>query len=223
MLTTEKDVPLFGVTPKLEEFVDRLTSLTALVQVVDANGFSAASRRLNMSTTKVSNHIQALEQRLGARLLNRTTRKVSLTEVGETYYHRCVEILAALENADDVAGQMQSTPRGTLRVHTASHLVPFIVSVVAEFLAAYKEVKVDLRAGEASVDLIDDGYDIAIRMTPPPRFEPNCSQSCGLAPSVVLLTWLSRTVWRREKDRGTREPQLRAACELSLRRRLAIR
>jgi DNA-binding transcriptional LysR family regulator len=66
--------------------MDRLTSLTAFVQVVDSGGFSAAGRRLNVSTTMVSNHIQALEDRLGARLLNRTTRKVSLTEVGKAYY-----------------------------------------------------------------------------------------------------------------------------------------
>ena len=69
--------------------MDRLTSLTAFVRVVDSGGFSAAGRKLNMSTTMVSNHVQALEERLGARLLNRTTRKVSLTEVGKAYYDRC--------------------------------------------------------------------------------------------------------------------------------------
>ena len=74
--------------------MDRLTSLTAFVRVVDSGGFSAAGRRLNMSTTMVSNHVQALEDRLGARLLNRTTRKVSLTEVGKAYYDRCIQILA---------------------------------------------------------------------------------------------------------------------------------
>ena len=68
-----------------------------------------------MSTTMVSNHVQALEDRLGARLLNRTTRKVSLTEVGKAYYDRCVQILADIEQADDIAGALQSTPRGTLR------------------------------------------------------------------------------------------------------------
>ena len=81
--------------------MDRLTSLTAFVRVVDSGGFSAAGRHLNMSTTMVSNHVQSLEDRLGARLLNRTTRKVSLTEVGKTYYDRCTQILADLEQADD--------------------------------------------------------------------------------------------------------------------------
>jgi DNA-binding transcriptional LysR family regulator len=148
--------------------MDRLTSLTAFVRVADSGGFSAAARRLNMSTTMVSNHIQALEDRLGARLLNRTTRKVSLTEVGKAYYDRCTQILADLEQADDIAGAQQLTPRGTLRVYTATHVVPFIAPAVAEFLASYPDVKVDLTMGEPTIDLIDEGFDVAIRLTPPP-------------------------------------------------------
>jgi DNA-binding transcriptional LysR family regulator len=148
--------------------VDRLTSLTAFVRVVDSGGFSAAGRRLNMSTTMVSNHVQALEERLGARLLNRTTRKVSLTEVGKAYYDRCIQILADLEQADDIAGALQSTPRGTLRIYTATHVVQFIAPVVAEFLSTYPDVKVDLTMGERTIDLIDEGFDVAIRLTPPP-------------------------------------------------------
>jgi DNA-binding transcriptional LysR family regulator len=148
--------------------MDRLTSLTAFVQVVDSGGFSAAGRHLNMSTTMVSNHVQALEDRLGARLLNRTTRKVSLTEVGKAYYDRCTQILTDLEQADEVAGALQSTPRGTLRVYTATHIVPFIAAAVAEFLLAHPEVKVDLTMGERTIDLIDEGFDLAIRLAPPP-------------------------------------------------------
>jgi len=148
--------------------MDRLTSLTAFVRVVDTGGFSAAGRRLNMSTTMVSNHVQALEDRLGARLLNRTTRKVSLTEVGRAYYDRCIQILADIEQADDIASALQSTPRGTLRIYTATHIVPFVAPVVAEFLAKYSEVKADLSMGERTVDIIDEGFDVAVRMTPPP-------------------------------------------------------
>jgi DNA-binding transcriptional LysR family regulator len=148
--------------------MDRLTSLTAFVRVVDSGGFSAAGRHLNMSTTMVSNHVQSLEDRLGARLLNRTTRKVSLTEVGKTYYDRCTQILADLEQADDVAGSSQSTPRGTLRIHTATHIVPFLAPVVAEFLASYPEVKVDLTMGEQNVDMIEERIDVAVRLSPPP-------------------------------------------------------
>ena len=148
--------------------MDRLTSLTAFVRVVDNGGFSAAGRKLNMSTTMVSNHVQALEERLGARLLHRTTRKVSLTEVGKAYYDRATQILADLEQADEIAGASQSTPRGTLRIYTATHIVQFVAPVVAEFLSSYPEVKVDLTIGEKNVDLIDEGYDLAVRLTPPP-------------------------------------------------------
>jgi DNA-binding transcriptional LysR family regulator len=148
--------------------MDRLTSLTAFVRVVDSGGFSAAGRKLNMSTTMVSNHIQSLEDRLGARLLHRTTRKVSLTEVGKTYYDRCTQILADLEQADDIAGSSQSIPRGTLRIYTGTHIVQFVAPAVAEFLASYPEVKVDLTMGERTVDMIDEGYDVAVRLTPPP-------------------------------------------------------
>jgi DNA-binding transcriptional LysR family regulator len=148
--------------------MDRLTSLTVFVQVVDSGGFSAAARRLNMSTTMVSNHVQSLEDRLGARLLHRTTRKVSLTEIGKAYYDRCTQILADIEQADDVAGAMQSTPRGTLRIYTGTHIVPFIAPGVAEFLNTYPDVKVDLTMGERNIDMIDEGFDVAIRLTPPP-------------------------------------------------------
>src|SRR6476660_4132880 len=145
--------------------MDRLTSLTAFVRVV-GGGFSAAGRRLNMSTTMVSNHIQSLEDRLGARLLNRTTRKVSLTEVGRAYYDRCVQILSDIEHADDIAGSLQSTPRGTLRVYIATHIVQFVSPVIVEFLALYPDVKIELTMGERTIDIIDEGFDIAIRMTP---------------------------------------------------------
>jgi len=148
--------------------MDRLTSLTTFMGVVDSGGFSAAGRRLNMSTTMVSNHVHALEERLGARLLHRTTRKVSLTEVGKAYYDRCTQILADLEQADDIAGALQSTLRGTLRIYTATHMVPFVAPAVTEFLASYPNVTIELIMGEREVDMIDEGFDLAIRLTPPP-------------------------------------------------------
>ena len=148
--------------------MDRLTSLTAFVRVVDSGGFSAAARRLNMSTAMISNHVQALEARLGVRLLNRTTRKISLTEAGQAYYDRCTHILADLEQADDIAGALHSTPRGTLRVYTVSSMVPFVSSVVIEFLKEFPAVNVDLMMGERTIDLIEEGYDMEIRLTPAP-------------------------------------------------------
>jgi DNA-binding transcriptional LysR family regulator len=117
-----------------------------------------------MSTTMVSNHIQALEERLGVRLLNRTTRKVSVTEVGRAYYDRCVQILSDIEQADDIAGALQSTPRGTLRIYTHTHMVQFLAPVVNTFLGSYPDVKVDVTIGERTIDMVD----ILVRMVPPP-------------------------------------------------------
>ncbi len=148
--------------------MDRLTGLTVFSQVAESGGFSAAARRLNMSTTMVSNHIRALEYRLGARLLNRTTRRVSLTEVGQAYYERCRRILAELEEADEAAGLLQTSVRGTLRLFVATHLVPFIAPVVVEFLARHPEASVDLNVGERNVDMIEEGLDLAIRAVQPP-------------------------------------------------------
>jgi len=88
--------------------------------------------RTTNATGGASNHIQALENRLGVRLLNRTTRKVSLTDVGRAYYERCVDILHHLEDADRAAGAMQATPRGTLRLYTGLHIVQFVAPVITE-------------------------------------------------------------------------------------------
>jgi DNA-binding transcriptional LysR family regulator len=148
--------------------MDRVTSLTVFSRVVEAGGFSAAARRLNMSVTMVSNHVQALEDRLGARLLNRTTRKVSLTEIGQAYYERAMRILADLEEADRLAVALHTTPRGTLRLHTSNNVVRFLTPVLGEFLTLYPAVAVDLAVGEGMVDLIEDGYDLVIRPIPSP-------------------------------------------------------
>jgi DNA-binding transcriptional LysR family regulator len=148
--------------------MDRLTSLTVFGRVVETGGFSAAARRLNMSVTMVSNHVQALEDRLGARLLNRTTRKVSLTEIGRAYYERSSQILVELEEADRIASALHATPRGTLRLHTTGSIVRFLRPVVAEFLTLYPAVSIDLTVGERMVDVIEDGYDLVIRAVPPP-------------------------------------------------------
>lgn len=148
--------------------MDRLTSLTVFGRVVECGGFSAAARRLNMSVTMVGNHVQSLEDRLGVRLLNRTTRKVSLTETGKYYYERAVQILADLEEADRTAGALSSTPRGTLRLYTSTHIIRFLMPAISEYLALYPSVSLDLDIGERMIDMIEDGYDLAIRTVPPP-------------------------------------------------------
>jgi DNA-binding transcriptional LysR family regulator len=148
--------------------MDRLTSLTVFGRVVECGGFSAAARRLGMSATMVSNHIQSLEDRLGVRLLNRTTRRVSLTDIGRAYYERVGRILADLEEADRIAGALHSTPRGPLRLYTSTHIVRFLAPVVAEFQALYPAVSIDHTIGERMVDLVEEGFDLAVRAVPPP-------------------------------------------------------
>lgn len=148
--------------------MDRLTSLMVFGRVVESGGFSAAARRLNMSVTMVSNHVQALEERLGARLLNRTTRKVSLTEIGKAYYERSSQILADLEEADRIAGALHATPRGTLKLHASIVLARFLAPIAAEFLETYPAVSIDMTVGDRMVDLVEEGYDLAIQAVPPP-------------------------------------------------------
>jgi DNA-binding transcriptional LysR family regulator len=143
--------------------MDRLTSMTVFVKVVDCGGFSAAARRLNLSVTMVSNHVQSLEDHLGVRLLNRTTRSVGLTETGRTYYERCNGILAEIEDADRAAGALHSTPMGTLRLYTNNHIVRYLAPVISEYLRLYPAAAVDVTGGERMVDLVEEGYDLAVR------------------------------------------------------------
>jgi DNA-binding transcriptional LysR family regulator len=149
--------------------MDRLTSLTVFGRVVEAGGFSAAARRLNMSVTMVSNHVQALEDRLGARLLNRTTRKVSLTDIGKAYHDRAMTILAELDEADRIATSQHTTLVGTLRLYTSTHIVRFLSPVVSDFLMQYPAMSIDLLIGERMVDMVEEGFDLAIRTIPPPE------------------------------------------------------
>src|SRR6201984_715665 len=114
--------------------MDRLASITAFVRVTETGGFSAAARHLNVSTTTVSDQVQALENALGVRLLNRTTRRVSLTEIGREYYERCSQILQELAEADEAASALQVTPRGRLRVYCHQGLSRFIALIAPRFL-----------------------------------------------------------------------------------------
>jgi DNA-binding transcriptional LysR family regulator len=148
--------------------MDRLTSLTVFGRVVECGGFSAAARRLNMSVTMVSSHVQALEDRLGARLLNRTTRAVSLTDIGRVYYERSTQILQDLEEADQLANTLHATPRGPLRLHTSASIVRFLSPILAEFVDLYPGVTIDLSVGDTMIDLVTEGRDIVIRTMPLP-------------------------------------------------------
>jgi DNA-binding transcriptional LysR family regulator len=146
--------------------MDRVTSMSAFAKVVSTGGFSAAGRALNMSPSMVSNHVQALEDRLGVRLLNRSTRKTSLTEVGEAYYERTLQILADLEEAEHAAQALQSVPRGSLRLNTSVALPPLLAAVIEEFVRLYPEASVSMSMTDQVVDLVEERFDLAVSHMP---------------------------------------------------------
>jgi DNA-binding transcriptional LysR family regulator len=145
--------------------MDRWLAMEAFVRVVEAGSFVAAAERLAMSTSSLSRLVAELEQHLGARLLNRTTRRLSLTESGQSYYERCVTLLADLAEAEAIAGQTAAQPRGTIRL-TCSHSMAErrIAAAIAEFEARYPDVRFDLVVSDRTVDLVEEGFDLAVRV-----------------------------------------------------------
>jgi len=146
--------------------MDRFASITAFVRVIENGGFSAAGRRLNLSKATVSDQVQALENELGVRLLNRTTRRVSLTDAGRSYYDRCVQILQDLREAEEVVGAQQEAPRGQLRIYCHENIAQCVAPVVTDFLTRYPGAAVDLRTGFTMIDLVQEGFDLAVNPLP---------------------------------------------------------
>lgn len=146
-----------------------LNDLFYFAQVVDHGGFAAAERATGLQKSKLSRRIQQLEDRLGVRLLNRSSRHFSVTEIGRDYYDRCVAVLVEAEAADEVIAQVRSEPRGTLRVSCPVALVNFqFGALFARFLAAYPAIEIHLESTNRRVDVIAEGFDIAIRARFPP-------------------------------------------------------
>ena len=145
--------------------MDRLSTMETFVRVVEAGSFVAAAQRLELSAAMVSRHVQDLEQRLGTRLLNRTTRRISLTEAGAAYFERSRQLLRDLEEMDlSVAHEVQQ-PRGVLRVNApvvfgTRHLSRFL----AEYGARYPDVAIDLTLTDRFIDLVEEGADVAVRI-----------------------------------------------------------
>jgi DNA-binding transcriptional LysR family regulator len=147
--------------------MDRLTSMAVFVRAAEAGSFAAAAPSLGMSSPMIGKHVRFLEERLGAQLLNRTTRRQSLTEVGRAYYERCKLVLAEAEAADALAADLQSVPRGRLRISAPVTFGSWsLTPMLTRYMRRYPEVIVDLRLNDRVVDLIDEGYDAAIRIAP---------------------------------------------------------
>jgi DNA-binding transcriptional LysR family regulator len=145
--------------------MDTLTSMELFVKAVESGSFSATARSMNLTPSAVSKQISRLEDRLGARLFNRTTRQLAPTEEGRAYYERCQRILADIEEAEAAVSELNAEPRGALRVNMPvvfgrRHIVPLI----GAFLERYPEVTMDLSMSDQFVDPIAEGADMLIRV-----------------------------------------------------------
>jgi DNA-binding transcriptional LysR family regulator len=145
--------------------MDRLAELDIFARVVTAGSMSAAARELGLSPPVVSKRIRSLEERLGARLLHRTTRQLALTEEGQGFYERVVAILSSVDEAEAWVSRRAAVARGVLRVSAPTtfgrlHVAPHLVA----FMAAFPDITVDLSLSDRFIDLVGEGYDLAIRI-----------------------------------------------------------
>ncbi|NKF20903.1 LysR family transcriptional regulator [Solimonas marina] len=146
--------------------MDKAQQMSSFAAVVDAGSFVAAAEALGVSKAAVSRHVAELEQRLGVRLLHRTTRKLSLTDEGRRFYARSKELLAAIDEAESELVPQRGEPRGLVRVNAPLtfgmlHLAP----LWGAFMARHPQVTLDVTLADRTVDLIEDGYDLAVRIT----------------------------------------------------------
>ena len=144
-----------------------LNEIVVFAKVVETRSFTAAAQQLGLPKSTVSRKVSQLEERLAARLLQRTTRKLSLTEIGQAYYERCQRIVADIAAAEQLVGDMQTTPRGLLKVTAPVDLGAFrLGEMTARFLAGHPDIHIHLDLSDRVIDLVDDGYELAIRFGP---------------------------------------------------------
>lgn len=147
-----------------------LNDIVVFTKVVETKSFTGAAEQLGLPKSTVSRKLAQLEERLGVRLVQRTTRKLALTDIGEAYYERAARIVSDLAAAEQVVMDMQATPRGRLRVTAPIDLSAlYLGSIIAEFNVGHPEVYVELDATDRVVDLIEEGFDLGIRIGPLPE------------------------------------------------------
>lgn len=145
--------------------MDRLGAITVFRRVVELGAFAAAARDLNLSNAAVSKHVAALEAHLGAQLLNRTTRRLSLTEAGQAAYDRAVRLLDDMADLEQAVGQMEARPRGRLRLNAPMSFGLMVLGhTLPLFLERYPDVTIDLVMNDRVVDLVEEGFDVGIRI-----------------------------------------------------------
>jgi DNA-binding transcriptional LysR family regulator len=141
-----------------------LNDIVVFTKVVETRSFTGAAEQLGLPKSTVSRKLAQLEERLGVRLVQRTTRKLALTDIGQAYYERCARIVADLAAAEQLVTDMQATPRGRVRVTAPVDLsTRYLGAIVADFLAVHADVSVEIEAADRVVDLIEEGYDVGVR------------------------------------------------------------
>jgi len=156
-----------GLLRYVQQFggMDRLQGITAFVRVVETGSFARAADRLGVSVSAVSRHVADLESHLGVRLLNRTTRRLSLTESGRAFHERSVQLLADLEEAEEAAGAGARVPRGTLRMTCGTTFgTHYVADAVAAYAALHPQVRFDVDLSDRMIDLVEEGFDLALRI-----------------------------------------------------------
>ncbi|MFT4172287.1 MAG: LysR family transcriptional regulator [Rhodocyclaceae bacterium] len=149
--------------------MDTLTSIRVFREVIEAGSFVAASQRLGLSTAMTSKHVAHLERTLGGRLLNRSSRHLSLTDIGRVYYEQCREALDILQSAEAAVGQQAHRPSGLLRVTAPVWFAnQGFADILARYRIRYPEVVVEMTLENRRADLIEEGYDLALRATAEP-------------------------------------------------------
>lgn len=142
-----------------------LDGVAVFVAVINSGSFTAAAESLGHSTSYISKEVTRLEKRLGSRLLNRTTRTISLTDAGRAYYERCQQIVIDAENASRSVSHLQDEPRGLLRVNAPTSFgTRHLIEYLAGFLRSYPEVNLEIEFNDRIIDVVAEGYDVVIRV-----------------------------------------------------------
>lgn len=153
--------------------MDTLTGLKVFCTVAELKSFTAAANRLGISTALVSKHVTHLENRLGSRLLNRTSRTVSLTEPGTLYFNHAAQMLEGLEELEAAIGNVTVSPRGTLKISAPVWMAsPGFAAILKDYGQRYPDVSLDLDLSSRVINLVDDGFDLALRAMSSSRLDP---------------------------------------------------
>ncbi|WP_120497709.1 LysR family transcriptional regulator [Kiloniella sp. EL199] len=142
-----------------------LNEMAVFASVVEHESFTAAAKVLGISKSAVSKQVSRLEDRLGIRLLNRTTRRLSLTEAGRLFFEKCQAVMDVADQAEHAVSRLSSTPRGLLKINAPmSFGIKCMSPMLAAFRAEFPEIEIDLVLNDQMVDLVEDGFDVGIRI-----------------------------------------------------------